>query len=569
MDNRVNGCSQGDTDNSVTVIVRNNGDTEKLSCVTGTPIGDLVSGSNHPHPLIAARVNNEIVSLGTAVTVNCEVEFLDASDSDGWRVYRNSLCFLLACATHDLFPRARLRVEHSLGPGLYCSLDLSKARRDTTLPQALADISAKMREIVESNTPIERLTVSYTDAVSMLKNIGQQDKLNLLQHINPPKITLQRCNGFYDLAQGPLTACTATLQNFELIHHNPGFVLHIPQQEHPGTLDDFSPQPHLFGIYQEHKEWGRISGITTVGQLNQAIIEKRIGDYMQTCEALHEKKLGRIADQIAAEQGVKLVLIAGPSSAGKTTFAKRLTTHLRVNGRVPHMISTDNYFVGESRNPIGPDGKPDYEHVEAVDLELLNNNLKDLLNGREVELPRFNFVTKAPEFNGDSLKLNENDILIMEGIHALNPRLTECVERKEKFLIYVSALTQLGIDSHNRISTTDNRLMRRIVRDNTFRGHSAHDTLSMWSNVRAGEKHWIFPFQHLADATFNTALDYELAVLKPIVELQLTTINPDDPEYSEARRLQGFLGNFLEISDYAVPGTSILREYIGGSKLQY
>ncbi len=540
-------------------------------CSAGTEAGSLLDSAVDASglPYIAALVNNDLSSLSYPLTVNSGVRFVTMADPHGWRVYRNSLCFLLAKTVHDAYPAAEFSVEHSLGIGLYCSFHEKASGRGITEVE-LAAIEARMRSLVERDMLIARHKISFGDAVRSFGESGQKHKLHLLKYRNPPRVVLHECDGFYDLAHGPLVPRTGVLKQFRLVHYPPGFVLHLPDRDHPATVPPFEDQPHLFHIYQEHKEWGRILGVNTVGRLNEIIAKGDVADFIMTAEAMHEKKLSQIADQIAARRkDVKLILIAGPSSAGKTTFAKRLRTHLTVNGLRPVTLGTDDYFVGDDRNPRGPDGKPDYEHIEAVDLDLFNRQLLDLIEGREVDTPRFNFQLKRPEFKGNLLKISDDQILIIEGIHGLNPRLTHMVPAGRKFKIYVSALTQLSIDSNNRISTTDNRLMRRIVRDHKYRGHRPLDTLRGWPSVLRGEKTWIFPFQREADATFNCALDYELAVLKPLVEPLLMQVKPYDAEYAEARRLSEFLLNFLGTSEQYVPSTSILREYIGGSAFQY
>ena len=330
------------------------------------------------------------------------------------------------------------------------------------------------------------------------------------------------------------------------------------------------PYEHLFTVYQEHITWGKIVGITTVGELNQAVLEKRADDFVHTVEALHDKKLARIADAVTQRApAVRLVLVAGPSSAGKTTFSKRLVTHLRVNGYRPILISTDNYFVGDARNPRDAAGNLDYEHIESMDLPRLNSDLLRLMAGEEVHLRAFDFKKKEGYDRPAATRLPENGLIVMEGIHSLNPQLTADVPRAQKFLIYINALTQLGVDSSTRISTTDTRIIRRMVRDHQFRNRPAIDTLRMWPSIARGEKRWIYPFQHLADAVFNSALDYELAVLKPLAAPLLNQIKPWDEAYIEARRLSGFLHNFSSLAPDVVPGDSILREYIGGSQLTY
>lgn len=338
----------------------------------------------------------------------------------------------------------------------------------------------------------------------------------------------------------------------------------------PTQIQPLPPVEHLFDVYREHIEWGKIVGITTVGQLNQAILEKKAADFVQTIEALHSRKLARIADMITQRRpSTKLVLIAGPSSAGKTTTAKRLMTHLRVNGLKPILISTDNYFVGDERNPRDEKGNLDYEHIEAMDLKRLNSDLLRLMAGESVRMRQFDFKKKQGVDQSFETQLPENGIIVMEGIHSLNPQLTADIPREDKFLIYLNTLTQLGIDSSNRISTSDTRILRRIVRDYTYRNRSALDTLRLWKSVERGEKKWIYPYQHLADAVFNSALDYELAVLKPMATSLLNQIKPWDEAYIEARRLSGILHNFSSLAAEVVPGDSILRETIGNSLLEY
>lgn len=547
-----------------------NGDRE-LDCPAGTRVASLAPPPPEPDaPYIAARVNNDIASLSYPLSVNSRVHFLTMADSHGWRVYRNSLCFLLAKAVRDLFPDARFSVEHSFGVGLYCSFHPDPQSDDGMTKTDLDAVGQHMRELVSADMAIDRHKVSYCDAVDALRQAGLTDKLNLLRHRNPPRIVMHCCGTFSDLAHGPLVPSTGVLGTFALRHYPPGFILLPPERTAPHGVPDFRDQPHLFAVLQQHKEWGRIVGVNTVGRLNAIITRRTVDDFVWTSEALHEKRLSRIADDIAADRKrVRLVLIAGPSCSGKTTFAKRLSTHLMVNGLQPVTLATDDYFVGQDRNPRDAEGNPDYEHVEAVDLELFNQHLVDLIAGKAIARPSFDFTRKARKPDRKPMHLAENQILIVEGIHALNPILARMVPADQKFRIYVSALTQLAVDSNNRIPTTDNRLIRRLVRDHKYRGHSALFTLQLWPSVRRGEKRWIFPYQNEADAAFNSALDYELAVLKPLVEPLLMEVKPDRAEYAEARRLTEFLLNFLATDSRAVPGTSILREYIGGSRLRY
>ena len=553
----------------MTLTVSVNGKARQLAA--GAPVSALLPEppTQDGLPIIAAIVDNDVSSLSYPLTVDSEVTFLTATDTHGWRVYRNSLCFLLGKAVHDLFPKAIFSIEHSFGLGLYCSF-YSEPDDDGISQDQLEQLSTRMRELVTAKLPIERRKVSSAEAAAELTKSDQPDTLALLAHRNPPQVVLHWCDGFSDLAHGPLVQDTGALDKFQLIPYKPGFVLHLPDRSDPSTIPDFVDQPHLFNIFQEHKQWGRILGVNTTGKLNETIANEEIREFIDINEALHEKKIAVIADQIAEKQEkVRIILIAGPSSAGKTTFAKRLTTQLRVNGIRPVTLGTDDYFVGPEKNPLDDEGNPDFEHIEAVDIELFNKHLLALVEGRTVEIPTFNFAAKKREFNGKKLSIDEDQVVIIEGIHGLNPRLTEFVPQDVEFRIYISALTQLSLDSNNRISTTDNRLMRRIVRDHHFRGHSALFSLKLWPSVRKGEKKWIFPFQKQADATFNSALDYELAVLKAFVEPLLGEIKPDEPEYAEARRLTEFLLNFRPTSDSDVPANSILREYIGGSDFHY
>ena len=555
--------------NAISVILA---DGRKLHCSPGTEVGSLLQSptSEAGLPYIAALVNNDCASLSYPLTVNADVEFLTIADAHGRRIYRRSLGFLLAKAVLDMFPDAQFSLDHAFGSGLYCSFNDPHTDNAGIGQEQLRDLEAYMHKLVSRRIPIERRKIAYADAVAEFAQSEQADKLSLLKYRNPPRIVIHWCDGFSDLAHGPLVPATGVLGVFKLIPYDPGFVLDLPDPAKPREVATFVDQPHLFSIIQEHKEWGRVLHVNTVGRLNDIISSGDVDDFMRTAEALHEKKVAHIADRIAAAGGnVRVILIAGPSSAGKTTFAKRLSTHLRVNGLEPVTVAIDDYFVGIERNPRDEHGQPDFEHIEAVDLELFNQDLLKLINGEEIELPHFNFARKCREYKGDRLRMESDQILIIEGIHGLNPRLTEMVPADRKFKIYVSALTQLSVDSNNRISTTDNRLMRRIVRDHNYRGHTALITLRQWPSVRRGENTWIFPFQMEADDTFNSALDYELAALKPFVEPLLMQVKPSHPEYAEARRLSEFLLSFLSISSRAVPRTSILREYIGGSIFRY
>lgn len=536
--------------------------------VVGTPTQKVLPPPPDPElPWLGALVNNDLVSLTFPLNVNCTVEPVNAKHLEGWRIYRNSVCYLLCKAVQDVLPNAQFSVEHAIGPGVYCSLDQCLT---LSIEQACNQIKKRMLEMVANNLPIERKRISFEEAVKTFEENGRNEKLHLLQYRNPPSIVLYQCEDYCDLAHTPITPDTHTLKHFDLIPYHPGFILQMPTLEKPGQVPAFNDQPHLFHIFQEHKEWGRSLGVTTAGNLNRMIYNGDEQQFIFTAEALHEKKLAKIADQITEkEHPYRVILIAGPSSAGKTTFAKRLSVHLRVHGLSPVTLGTDDYFVGEARNPVDEEGKPDYEHIEAVDLRGFNTDLLSLIDGNEIPVRRFDFSQKVPIFLDQKMKLDKNQVLLIEGIHGLNPRLTEMIPHDQKFKIYVNAFTQLSIDSQNRISTTDNRLIRRMVRDHQFRGHGPLKTLAMWHMVRRGEQRWIFPFEKEADATFNSALDYELAVLKAYAEPLLMQVKPYHREFAQARRIEEFLANFIPIQEDLVPRNSLLREYIGGSALRY
>ncbi|HMO03693.1 MAG TPA: nucleoside kinase [Kiritimatiellia bacterium] len=545
-------------------------DGRSVTCAFGTPVEALLEKDTDEagRHYLGAMVNNLVVTLEFLLEVDSDVQFLTFADSNGWRIYRSTACFLLAKAVKDLFPDAKLIVEHSMGTGFYCSFE--QGGQEGMHQEQLDQVRARLKDIIAANAPIERRKVLYADAVRHFEEQGQPDKANLLKFRNPPKVVVYTCDGYTDLAHGPLAHSSGAITHVDLIHVGPGFVIQFPDRGVPPKIPTLRPQPQLFAVFQEHKKWGRILGVNTVGRLNGIIAAKESADFIRIAEALHEKKIAKVADKIKEErERIKFILIAGPSSSGKTTFAKRLSVQLRVNGLNPVAISVDNYFVDRDKTPRDEKGEYDFEHIEAIDLALFNQHLSELVAGEKISLPRFNFEQGLKEYPGEFLQLKGDQVVILEGIHCLNPRLTASIPAENKFKIYISALTQLGLDSHNRVATTDNRLVRRLVRDNQFRGHSALTTMKMWPSVRRGEKTWIFPFQEEADLAFNSALDYELAVLKPFVEPLLAEVKPHDPQYAEARRLQEFLGSFLGIPHDLVPPTSLLREFIGKSSFRY
>ena len=480
-----------------------------IVCGSQTTVEDLLPARTAENglPYLAALVNNDICSLSFPLQVNSEVKFLTFADPHGESVYRKSLSFLIAKAVRDLYPECGFAVEHSIGNGYYCTF--SNCQTADPGETMLKRIEAHMHDMIRRDIPLTRRKIGYVEACEMLENSRQTDKVNLLRFRNPPRVVMFCCEDFSDVGNGVLAPSTGTLPHFKLAPYAQGLVLLFPEW-HDGAVryPQFFKQPHLQKIFEDHKHWGRILDITCIADLNQAVAEGRLESVIHLCEVLQEKKLGQIADQIAAlKQRPKFVLIAGPSSSGKTTFSKRLEIHLRVNGLKAVRLEVDNYFKNRDHTPRDANGKFDFEHIDAVDLEMFNSHLLALEEGQEVEIPTFNFQQGLKEFRGNRLRLHEGEIVILEGIHCLNPLLTEHVPDEHKFKIYVSALTQLTLDNNNRISTTDLRLLRRMVRDHRTRGHSALRTLQLWRAVRSGEQRWIFPFQKEADAAFNSALD--------------------------------------------------------------
>ncbi|MGO9309941.1 MAG: nucleoside kinase [Spirochaetia bacterium] len=536
---------------------------------TGTAAGDAAADPafpSSPLPLLAVLVNNEVVHLQHALAVNCVIAPVTLQSRQGLAIYRRSLCFLLSMAATRTFPKRRLIIGHSLGQGYFYHFDgMDAVPRDDLLK-----IEAEMKELAARDLPVRSLHLSYQEAISYFQKHNQPDTLLLLQNRNDPAISVHSCDGFLDLFHGPLVPSTGLLSVFALRNQPPGFLLRYPPSDNPLHLGEFEENPVLFSIYREYKNWGKVLRVGSVGSLDELIRQGGIQDFIQVAEALQDKKIAGIADRICAMRDqVKVVLIAGPSSSGKTTFSKKLMIQLRVVGRNPVTISLDDYYKPNDRTPRDEEGKPDFESLGALDVELLNDTLVRLLRGEEVATPVFDFHAGARKKEGRKTRLPDRAILIVEGIHGLNDALTPLVPRENKHKIYVSALTQLNLDDHNRIPTTDNRLIRRIVRDSQFRGHSALQTLTMWPSVRRGEDRNIFPFQNGADSAFNSALDYELAVLKVYADPLLASVKPDAPEYQEARMLLSFLANFAPVHPRWVPATSILREFIGESAFKY
>jgi len=518
---------------------------------------------------LAARLDNTIRSLHATVESDALVEPIDLSSEDGERVYWRSLTVVMARAVRQLRPEADLRVEHSLNHGIYCELVDREGAVLSVTDRDVRSIASAMRELIEADEPFTPLETTASEAARLLRQHGHADKADLIASGLKPsaKVRLFQYGGDVDCYYGDLVPSTGYLKQFSLRYYLPGMILLYPRRYDPHHLPKFEEQRKLSRVFYRSSVLGRTMGVTDIRSLNRAIEEGRICDLVALNEVVHERDIARIADEIAANRDqIGLVLIAGPSSSGKTTFAQRLSLHLRLNGIAPHPISMDDYFVERSQTPKDESGQPDFESIYAIDLDLFNEQLSRLMTGDEVSLPTFNFQTGEREYRGRKLRLTENSLLVVEGIHGLNDELTSAIPRERKYRIYVSALTQLNVDVNTRIQTTDTRLIRRIVRDSVSRGHSASRTLELWDAVRRGEQRNIFPYQEQADVMFDSALAYELAVLRPLIEPLLKAIPREDRGYAQAERLLSFIQLVRPMTDTSsIPPTSILREFVGGS----
>lgn len=512
--------------------------------------------------IVAAIVNNELKELHHKLEeTGTTLRFVDLTSEDGIRIYQRSLSFVFIRATMEIFYGCKVKVHHSLSKGLYCEFDYN---RPLTV-EDIGQIRQRMQEIIDRNEPFLKETVSTEVATRLFNQHGMDAKEKLMKYRRHEYIHLYTLGWLRDYFYGYMVPSTGYLKLFGLIPYDKGVILQHPTKYSPSSLPEFEEHRQLAKIYSEAEEWAHILDISYVANLNERIESNLQGELIQVAEALHEKKVAQIADLIT-EKGARVVLIAGPSSSGKTTFAHRLMVQLRVNGLKPITLSTDDYFVDREKTPLDEDGNFDFESIDSVNVEQFNEVLTRLLEGEAVSMPIFNFKLGKQEFPGKILQIGPKQPIIIEGIHGLNDRLTAMIPKDEKFKIYISALTSLNVDDHNRIPTTDTRLIRRIVRDSKYRGHSAKRTISMWPSVRRGEERNIFPYQESADAMFNSALPYELAVLKRYADPLLREIGADEPEYSEAKRLLKFLHYFLVIEDEdLIIQTSIIKEFIGGS----
>ena len=519
---------------------------------------------NFKSPIVAAIVNNELRELTFTLDEkpDYEVEFLDLSSDLGMNIYIRTLSFLFAKVCYDLFPDSRIRIEHSLGDGLYCEFD----DKESLVEEDVDLIQDRMMKLVEQDIPIIKKNMPTADAITIFKEMGFEDKTRVLKYRDNPDINIYELDGFKDYFYGYMLPSTGYLKWFRLHYYLPGVILQFPNKSNPTYVADYHEQPKLAYIFRESDRWAHILGVPDLGSLNDLIAKGEIGQVIRITEALHEKKIAEIADEIHDHHSKRIILIAGPSSSGKTTFAQRLIVQLMVNGLRPISISLDNYFLDRDKTPLDDEGKPDFEALEAIDLRLFNQQLTRLIQGQEVIMPRYNFHTGKREYQENPIRIDKEQPIIIEGIHGLNDRLTASIPKENKYKIYISALTQLSIDNHNRISTTDTRLLRRIVRGSWSRSADAKKTISMWPAVLRGAEKNIFPFQEEADAMFNSALVYELAVLKKYAVPLLKEIKTDEPEYIKANHLLKFLEYFTSLeNEEDIPATSIIREFIGGS----
>lgn len=525
-----------------------------------------------PSPVVAAKVNNTAQGLKFRLFQNRDVEFLDVTNGTGMRVYVRSLCFVLYKATSDLFPGSKLFIEHPLSRGYYCNF--KKKGTDPLTEEDVKRICQRMQEIINLDLPFRRTEATTEEAIRVFKERGFADKVKLLETSGQIYSDYYMLGDTVDYYYGPLvpSAGYLTVWGLELMHE--GMLLRVPDKHHPTQLAEKVDQPHTFDVFAEKVRWDIIMRLSNAGDVNKAILKGYASELIQVSEALQEKKIVKIAEEIdrrfhAETNPVRIVLITGPSSSGKTTFTKRLSIQLLACGLRPISFSTDDYFVNRVDTPKLPNGQYDFDNIKAVDCELLEEHLDRLIGGERVEVPEYNFVTGKREYNGKRLKLQNDNVLIIEGIHALNPLLTKNIPGIDYFKIFVSALTSVSLDDHNWIPTRDNRLLRRIIRDYNKGAYSARETISMWPNVCEAEEKWILPFQESADVMFNSALNIEFAVLRNNAEIILSTVPKNCPEYAEAHRLQKFIHYFLPVSDKEIPPTSIMREFVGGSSFKY
>ncbi|GAA0076815.1 nucleoside kinase [Clostridium sp. CTA-5] len=528
-----------------------------------TTFYDLISKkfNGNINDIAVCKMNDKCYELNNLVEDSGEIEPIEFNTELGMKIYTRTLQFIFIKATLDLFPNAKIKIEHSISKGLFGEIIKDSPLNENDIKL----IKERMSELINKNIPINSVRMSKEEAIKIFDKYDMEDKVKLLEYSNLKDVKLYNLDGRYDYFYGYMAYSTGIIKAFDLIYYEPGFILRSPEQENLDVLPEYKEQRKLSKIFLETERWLSILNIGEVGTLNEKLSSNEAQNLILTSEALHEKKMANIADQITNKKEVKIVLIAGPSSSGKTTFANRLGIQLRVNGLIPIPLSLDDFFVERKNTPKDENGDYDYESVYALDLELINKSLMALMNGEKVDIPTYNFITGQREWNGKKVKLPENGVLILEGIHGLNPILTSSIPEENLFKVYISALTQLNLDNHNRITTTDVRKVRRIVRDSLSRGHDAEATLKMWPSIKRGEKKNIFVYQDQADAMFNSTLVYELSLLKPYALKELDKVKEESELYEEAIRLKSILNFFKEVDSSYVPMNSILREFIGGS----
>lgn len=549
----------------IQIRCKNNKKSQKVEI--GSTLFDIFSAFDlkMTHGPVSARVNNKVEGMHYRVYNSKDVEFLDMTSSSGSRAYTRTLFFVLCKAVQDIYPATDVVIDIPVSNGFYVDIRLGRPVVD----EDVNIIRRRMQEIIDARMPIRRFTVPTEEAVALFLEKGDIEKVKLLKTSGSIYTTYYKIGDYVDYYYGTLLTNTSQLYLFGLEKYYDGMLLRIPSLKNPDVLGEMTRQDKMFEIFKEHHRWQSILGIRTIGDFNQAIDANHATDIINISEALQEKKIAKIAEEIASRKGVKLVLLAGPSSSGKTTSCKRLSIQLAVNGLKPLQISLDDYFVDREKTPKDASGEYDYESIYALDLDLINEQFNALFRGEEVELPKYDFQSGKSKKSGNRLKMNDNNVLVVEGIHALNPELTAHIPQEQIFRVYASALTTILLDNHNYIPTTDNRLLRRIIRDNKYRGVSAQETIHRWPSVRAGENKWIFPFQENADAMLNTAMLYELAVIKMQAEPLLQQVPENCEEYAEAYRLLKFLKYFKGIPYNNLPPTSLLREFLGGSSFHY
>lgn len=549
----------------IQIRCKNNKKSQKVEI--GSTLFDIFSAFDlkMTHGPVSARVNNKVEGMHYRVYNSKDVEFLDMTSSSGSRAYTRTLFFVLCKAVQDIYPATDVVIDIPVSNGFYVDIRLGRPVVD----EDVNIIRRRMQEIIDARMPIRRFTVPTEEAVALFQEKGDVEKVKLLKTSGSIYTTYYKIGDYVDYYYGTLLTNTSQLYLFGLEKYYDGMLLRIPSLKNPDVLGEMTRQDKMFEIFKEHHRWQSILGIRTVGDFNQAIDANHSTDIINISEALQEKKIAKIAEEIASRKGVKLVLLAGPSSSGKTTSCKRLSIQLAVNGLKPLQISLDDYFVDREKTPKDASGEYDYESIYALELDLINEQFNALFRGEEVELPKYDFQSGKSKKSGNKLKMNDNNVLVVEGIHALNPELTAHIPQEQIFRVYASALTTILLDNHNYIPTTDNRLLRRIIRDYKYRGVSAQETIHRWPSVRAGENKWIFPFQENADAMLNTAMLYELAVIKTQAEPLLQQVPENCEEYAEAYRLLKFLKYFKGIPYNNLPPTSLLREFLGGSSFHY